>query len=82
MGVSEDLVKPVEDRKGHDRRYALDCSKLMGLGFSHAFEFDEALKRTISWYRANEAWWRPLKKAGGYRAYYTKQYDKRKAAAR
>ncbi|MEK7859657.1 MAG: dTDP-glucose 4,6-dehydratase [Elusimicrobiota bacterium] len=76
MGVSKDLVTRVGDRPGHDRRYALDCGKLRGLGFKHAFDFDKALSRTIDWYRSNERWWRPLKKGGGYRAYYRTQYGK------
>jgi dTDP-glucose 4,6-dehydratase len=80
MGVSKDLINPVADRPGHDRRYALNCDKLYKLGFKHAFTFPEALERTIAWYRANEAWWRPLKKQGGYRAYYSKQYSPRLTA--
>lgn len=68
------LVTRVEDRKGHDRRYALDCSKLKRLGFRHAYDFDEGLRQTIAWYQDNEAWWRPLKVAGGYRSYLQKAY--------
>lgn len=78
MGVSEDLVTPVPDRKGHDRRYALDCSKLYSLGFKHAYDFETALAATVEWYKAREDWWRPLKKQGGYRAYYKKQYEVRR----
>ncbi|OGR93827.1 MAG: dTDP-glucose 4,6-dehydratase [Elusimicrobia bacterium RBG_16_66_12] len=74
MGKDVSLVTRVEDRKGHDRRYALDCSKLKRLGFRHAYDFEKGLRETISWYQANERWWRPLKVAGGYRAYYGKQY--------
>ena len=77
MGVSSDLIRPVEDRKGHDRRYALNCSKLYKLGFKHAYTFPEALELTINWYKAREAWWRPLKQQGGYRTYYEKQYAAR-----
>ena len=68
------LVVRVEDRKGHDRRYALDCSKLKRLGFTHAYDFERGLAQAISWYLNNEAWWRPLKVAGGYRAYMQKAY--------
>jgi dTDP-glucose 4,6-dehydratase len=68
------LVRPVKDRPGHDRRYALDCAKLKGLGFRHAFQFEEALRLTIEWYRFHESWWRPLKRQEPYRAYYEKQY--------
>ena len=70
------LVTRVEDRKGHDRRYALDCTKLKRLGFKHEYDFERGLAQTISWYMNNEAWWRPLKVAGGYRAYVKKAYKK------
>ncbi len=77
MGKDARLVKRVADRKGHDRRYALDCGKLLGLGFRHAYDFDAGLRETIAWYRANERWWRPLKNDGGYRSYYKTQYKRR-----
>jgi dTDP-glucose 4,6-dehydratase len=77
MGKDASLVTRVEDRKGHDRRYALDCSKLKSLGFKHAYDFEKGLRETIAWYRANERWWRPLKVGGGYRAYYKTQYKGR-----
>lgn len=70
------LVTRVEDRKGHDRRYALDCSKLKRLGFKHEYDFERGLAQTIAWYMNHEAWWRPLKVAGGYRAYVKKAYKK------
>lgn len=70
------LVTRVEDRKGHDRRYALDCAKLKRLGFKHEYDFERGLAQTIAWYMNNEAWWRPLKVAGGYRAYVKKAYKK------
>ncbi len=77
MGVSKDLVVPVPDRPGHDRRYALDCSKLLKLGFKHAYDFPKALKLTVDWYKTRENWWRPLKKGVGFKDYYAKQYDER-----
>ena len=77
MKKSPDLVKRVEDRKGHDRRYALDCKKLKKLGFKHAYDFEAGLKETIKWYQTHEQWWRPLKVDGGYRTYYQKQYAAR-----
>jgi dTDP-glucose 4,6-dehydratase len=77
MGKDASLVTRVADRKGHDRRYALDCGKLKRLGFRHAYDFARGLRETIAWYRENEAWWRPLKAAGGYKSYFTKQYRKR-----
>ena len=77
MGKPASLVKRVEDRKGHDRRYALDCGKLKRLGFKHAYDFERGLRETIDWYRAHEDWWRPLKVEGGYKSYYAAQYRRR-----
>ncbi|MEK7389742.1 MAG: dTDP-glucose 4,6-dehydratase [Elusimicrobiota bacterium] len=77
MGKGKELIVRVKDRKGHDRRYALDCSKLKRLGFKHAYDFEKGLRETISWYRDNPRWWRPLKTAGGYRSYYQTQYKGR-----
>jgi dTDP-glucose 4,6-dehydratase len=66
-------VRHVEDRAGHDRRYALDCSKLRKLGWSPKHDFLPALKATVDWYRDNESWWKPLK-AGDFASYYARQY--------
>ncbi|MBI5630799.1 MAG: dTDP-glucose 4,6-dehydratase [Elusimicrobia bacterium] len=74
MGKPKDMIRPVPDRPGHDRRYALDCGKLKRLGFSHSYPFPEALALTVDWYRSHEPWWRPLKRQGSYQAYYQKQY--------
>ncbi len=79
MGVSQELVLPVPDRPGHDRRYALDCAKIKALGYRPAYDFEQALKATIDWYRANERWWRPLKKHAGFKSYYRRQYASRLA---
>jgi dTDP-glucose 4,6-dehydratase len=54
-------VEYVVDRKGHDRRYALDDSKLRALGYRPKTHFDEGLASTVQWYRDNRAWWEPLK---------------------
>jgi dTDP-glucose 4,6-dehydratase len=51
----------VKDRPGHDRRYALDSSKIKKLGWSPSPDFVARLKETVEWYRRNEFWWRPLK---------------------
>ncbi|HET8652533.1 MAG TPA: dTDP-glucose 4,6-dehydratase [Gaiellaceae bacterium] len=75
-GVDASLVRHVEDRLGHDRRYALDDSKLRGLGWSPGHSFEQGLAETIDWYRQNRAWWEPLK-SGEYRAYYEQQYAAR-----
>jgi dTDP-glucose 4,6-dehydratase len=62
--VGEDRITFVEDRPGHDRRYSVDTAKISDLGWTPAASLDEALAQTVSWYRDNEAWWRPLKAAG------------------
>jgi dTDP-glucose 4,6-dehydratase len=56
-------VQHVVDRLGHDRRYAVNASKLHALGWKPRMPFDEGIARTIAWYRASESWWRPLKSA-------------------
>lgn len=61
MGVGWDMVQPVEDRKGHDRRYSVNDGKLRALGYAPQHTFDGGLAETVQWYRDNEAWWRPLK---------------------
>jgi dTDP-glucose 4,6-dehydratase len=66
-GATWDSVTYVEDRKGHDRRYAIDDTKLRGLGYAPGTTFDEGLARTVQWYRDNEAWWRPLKEKAALR---------------
>ncbi len=61
FGKDEDAIEYIPDRPGHDRRYALDASRLRAeLGWKPGSEFDSALKVTINWYRQNENWWRPL----------------------
>jgi len=63
LGKTEEMIRPVEDRLGHDRRYSVDCSKLKDeLGWDTEYDFEQALVKTVSWYRDNEKWWRPLKK--------------------
>jgi len=74
----ETHVRYVTDRPGHDRRYALDSTKLRRLGWAPRHEFDRALAETVDWYRANERWWRRLKN-GDFAAYYAKQYAGRGA---
>ncbi len=72
----ESLIQHVEDRPGHDRRYALDNSKIRELGWQHSLSFDQALERTVRWYADNEHWWRKLK-SGEYLDYYQAQYGHR-----
>ncbi|MHA1578940.1 MAG: dTDP-glucose 4,6-dehydratase [Candidatus Freyarchaeota archaeon] len=54
------LIKFVQDRPGHDRRYSLDCTKIKKLGWKPKHEFKEALRSTINWYKENQWWWKPL----------------------
>lgn len=62
LGVSNDLKVYVEDRLGHDRRYAIDPTKLeTELGWKPQYTFDTGILETINWYQENEVWWRPLK---------------------
>ncbi len=70
-------VRHVEDRPGHDRRYALDFSKSTALGWKPTHLFEDALGQTVAWYRENEHWWRPTK-TGAFSDYYRTQYADRK----
>lgn len=62
LGISEDHIKYVKDRLGHDKRYAIDPSKIeKELGWKPEYTFDTGIVKTIDWYKNNEAWWKPLK---------------------
>jgi dTDP-glucose 4,6-dehydratase len=80
LGKPWSLVRSVPDRPGHDRRYALDGSKLASLGWHNRTAFGDGLVATIDWFRANEAWWRAAK-SGDWDAYYERQYGDRLAAS-
>ncbi|NWG17806.1 MAG: dTDP-glucose 4,6-dehydratase, partial [Chloroflexi bacterium] len=80
LGKPESLMKFVPDREGHDRRYAMDCAKLRDLGWQRQYSFEDALARTVEWYKSNESWWRKIK-TGEYLEYYKRQYAARLAAA-
>ena len=76
LGKPETLIRRVADRPGHDRRYSLGCERLRRLGWSPQVPFDEGLRATVEWYRANEAWWRPLKEADpAFREHYQRHYE-------
>ena len=75
LGRPDSLIRPVQDRPGHDRRYSLDCAKLRALGWAPQVPFEEGLRRTVDWYRAHEAWWRPIKEdSPAFRDHYQKHY--------
>lgn len=62
FGFGEEMIEYVEDRKGHDFRYSLDCSKASNeLGYKPDVRFEDGIRSTIRWYRENEEWWHPLK---------------------
>jgi len=75
LGFDEDMIETVKDRPGHDVRYAINSQKLRGLGWKPEVDWEEGMRRTISWYKENEAWWKPLK-SGEFLEYYIKQYQK------
>lgn len=77
VGASEDMIEPVKDRAGHDRRYAIDHTKIeRELGWKPQISFEQGLAETVQWYRDNEWWWKDLK-SGAYLEYYSAQYEKR-----
>lgn len=76
LGKPTSMIQHVTDRAGHDRRYALDCSKLRAVGWTSRHNFDEALEKTVRWYVENPDWWRPIK-SGEYLEYYRRQYVER-----
>lgn len=76
LGKPKSLIKPVADRPGHDRRYSLNCRKIRQLGWKPVYEFDDALDRTIEWYKNNVKWWRNIKeKQASFQKYYQQQYS-------
>jgi dTDP-glucose 4,6-dehydratase len=74
LGKSDDLIQYVQDRLGHDRRYAIDSSKIrQELGWQPSFVFEKAISDTIDWYLKNKAWWESII-SGEYQKYYKAQY--------
>ncbi|HEU5249267.1 MAG TPA: dTDP-glucose 4,6-dehydratase [Thermoanaerobaculia bacterium] len=82
LGKPESLIRFVDDRPGHDRRYSLDAGKLVRLGFQCSTRFEDGLAETVDWYRRREDWWRPIKERdAAYREYYRNQYADRLATS-
>jgi dTDP-glucose 4,6-dehydratase len=77
MGLGPDRIEYVTDRKGHDRRYAVDCTKIKALGWRPQVTLETGLRQTVEWYRANPDWWQKIK-SGAYKEYYRAMYDQRK----
>ena len=77
-GADAALVRHVDDRPGHDRRYSVDSARVRALGWQPQREFEAGLSETVRWYRENRAWWEPIK-SGEYLDYYKRQYAERLA---
>lgn len=61
LGKPHDLIRNVEDRPGHDKRYSINASKIQNeIGWKPKYEFEQALKNTVEWYEKNKSWWSPL----------------------
>ena len=75
LGKDESQIEYVEDRLGHDFRYALDIEKVKKIGWEPKHSFEEAMKKTINWYLENKDWWKKLKQKE-FDEYYEKQYGK------
>lgn len=74
LGKSKGLLKPVEDRPGHVLRHAVDWTKIRTrLGWKPSRSFEDGLKETVTWYRENAWWWRPIRE-GAFKDYYAVQY--------
>lgn len=73
MDLGEEMIEYVTDRPGHDRRYAVDASKIKALGWEKSVTFEEGLSKTIQWYQDNQEWWKKIK-TGEYLEFYKKQY--------
>ena len=77
LGKSEDLITFVKDRPGHDRRYAIDPTKIHNeLGWLPQTKFENGIEKTIDWYLANKYWWQEII-SGEYQKYYVKMYGER-----
>jgi len=76
LSKPEGLIRFVEDRKGHDQRYALSINKLRQLGWEPKHDFTDGLRTTIDWYVSNNNWWRKIK-SGEFREYYEQTYNLR-----
>ena len=70
-------VKRVADRPGHDRRYALNCSKLRDIGWDRTTDFDTGLRLTVDWFRDNRPWWEAIKNGVAFADYSAKNYGTR-----
>ncbi|MBN1445418.1 MAG: dTDP-glucose 4,6-dehydratase [Candidatus Omnitrophica bacterium] len=73
LDKSEQLIKPVKDRPGHDRRYSISCGKIKGLGWKPEVSLEDGLRLTVDWYKTHPQWWKKIK-SGEFLEYYKKHY--------
>lgn len=74
LGCEKELIEYVNDRLGHDKRYAIDPSKIEALGWKPVYSFEKGVAETIQWYQENQLWWQHILN-GEYRGYFEKQYS-------
>lgn len=77
LGKPHELILPVEDRPGHDFRYAMDTSKVRALGWRPDYDLERGLEATVRWYVDNQWWWRPIRASAEFRRYYQRLYGER-----
>jgi dTDP-glucose 4,6-dehydratase len=80
LGKPASLIRHVEDRLGHDRRYCMNVDKLMALGWEPEYTHEEAIRATVRWYVENRWWWEPIR-SGEFRDYYERVYGSRKTVS-
>lgn len=77
LGKPHHLIQPIEDRPGHDFRYAMDTSKVRALGWQPHYDLERALEATVRWYIDNDWWWRPIRESGEFKRFYERLYGER-----
>ncbi|MBN1295359.1 dTDP-glucose 4,6-dehydratase [bacterium] len=76
LGKPDSLIQPIKDRPGHDRRYAVDTTRIRALGWKPAHDFETGLEATVAWYRDNREWWMKLKERNRkFNEYYQNWYQ-------
>ncbi|MEJ5253022.1 MAG: dTDP-glucose 4,6-dehydratase, partial [Armatimonadota bacterium] len=77
LGKSVSLIQSVADRPGHDRRYAVDTSRLRQMGWSPRWRFEDGLRHTVEWYRSHSKWWKEIKSKKEYQQFASQWYHER-----
>src|SRR3954471_15453821 len=77
LGADSSLIRHVDDRAGHDRRYSLDTAKIRALGWVPRRGWENGIRATLDWYRDHRDWWEPIKRSGEFQQYYERQYAAR-----